>query len=160
MSQPEKHPSTMLKVLCFQRKRFSLRSTHYLATEFAQWRDAKRLYSSVAASIFRMIHSIPPDNDPELQSSIEQSLQALALELGESIDPPAATQLYQTASDLLSHISYAPLTLARVAGTLLVYQVQQIEAEEVEWFKAQVEQCPSDEEVEELIESLHRADAL
>lgn len=107
-----------------------------------------------------MIHSIPPDNDPELQSSIEQSLQDLALELGESIDQSSAAALYQAASDLLNHISYAPLTLARVAATLLVYQVQQAEAEEVDWFKAQVEQCPSDEEVEELIESLHRTDAL
>lgn len=107
-----------------------------------------------------MIHSLPPDNDPELQSSIEQSLQNLALELGESIDQSSATQLYQTASDLLSHMSYAPLTLARVAATLLVYQVQQTEPEEVDWFRSQVEQCPSDEEVEELIESLHRTDAL
>lgn len=107
-----------------------------------------------------MIHSIPPENDPELQSAIEQSLQDLAVQLGEAIDPSTATQLYLTASNLLSQIRYAPLTLARVAGTLLVYQVEQTEAEEVEWFKAQVEQCPSDEEVEELIESLHRTDGL
>lgn len=107
-----------------------------------------------------MTHSISPDNDPELQSSIEQSLQNLAMQLGKAIDQSTATQLYQEASSLLANISYAPLTLARVAATLLVYQVQQSEAEEVDWFKAQVEQCPSDEDVEELIESLHRTDAL
>ncbi|WP_208734692.1 hypothetical protein, partial [Corallococcus praedator] len=91
---------------------------------------------------------------------IEQSLQDLALELGQSIDQQSAAQLYQTASDLLHQTDYAPLTLARVAGTLLVYQLQKTEAEEVEWFKSQVEQCTNDEDVEELIESLHRIDAL
>lgn len=40
-----------------------------------------------------MIHSIPPDNDPELQSAIEQSLQDLAVQLGESIDQPAASAM-------------------------------------------------------------------
>lgn len=41
-----------------------------------------------------------------------------------------------------------------------MYQVQRAEAEEVEWFKAQVEQCFGDEDVEALIESLHRTDTL
>jgi hypothetical protein len=35
-----------------------------------------------------------------------------------------------------------------------------IEAEEQAWFKAQMQQCLAEEEVEELIESLHRTDAL
>jgi hypothetical protein len=51
------------------------------------------------------------------------------------------------------------LTLARVAGTLLVYDIQTA-TEELQWFKAQIEQCLDEEEVEELIESIHRTDAL
>jgi len=42
----------------------------------------------------------------------------------------------------------------------LVYQVQEIEVEELNWFNTQVKQCLDEEEVEELIESLHRTDAL
>jgi hypothetical protein len=61
---------------------------------------------------------------------------------------------------LLDHIPHEPLTLAHVAGTLLVFQVQGVETEELEWFRSQVQECPSDEDVEELIESMHRADAL
>ncbi len=57
-------------------------------------------------------------------------------------------------------ISPSPLTLARVAGTLLVYQVQDTELEESQWFNNQVKQCLDEEEVEELIESIHRTDAL
>jgi hypothetical protein len=61
---------------------------------------------------------------------------------------------------LLNEISYEPLTLARVAGILLVYQLQGAEPEEVEWFKSQIKQFSDVEEVEELIESVHRVDAL
>lgn len=96
----------------------------------------------------------------ELQLSIQQSLQEIAVQMGEPIDPKAAKQIYEEAIELLSHLTYAPITLARVAGTLLVYQLQNIEPEEVEWFKSQVSQSPEAEEVEELIESLHRVDAL
>jgi hypothetical protein len=45
-------------------------------------------------------------------------------------------------------------------GVLLVYRVQNSEAEELKWFKDQIGQCTDDEEVEESIESLHRIDAL
>ena len=62
--------------------------------------------------------------------------------------------------NILSHIDPAPVTLARVAGVLLVYRIQDSEAEEVVWFKDQIEQCTDDEEVEETIESLHRIDTL
>jgi hypothetical protein len=101
------------------------------------------------------------DSSPsDLQRSIQQSLQDIAAQMGKTLDAIAAEQLYQDASELLNHISYEPLTLARVAGTLLVYQIQETEAEELEWFRLQVQQCPSDEEIEELIESVHRTDAL
>jgi hypothetical protein len=52
------------------------------------------------------------------------------------------------------------VTLARVAGTLLVYHLQDPEGEELQWFKAQIEQCLDEEEVEEVIESIHRIDTL
>jgi len=99
--------------------------------------------------------------DEQLQMTIQQSLQDMALQIGHSINERTAKQIYQEAAELLSHISYAPITLARLAGTLLVYQVQQgLEPEEPEWFKSQVQQCSDDTDVEELIESLHRTDAL
>jgi hypothetical protein len=59
-----------------------------------------------------------------------------------------------------SHVSPSPLTLARVVGTLLVYQIEETEPEELKWFNTQVKQCLDSEEVEELIESIHRTDAL
>lgn len=107
-----------------------------------------------------MTYPIPADDDLHFQISIQQSLQEIALQIGQPLDETAAAQLYQDASHLLSHLAYAPLTLARVAGTLLVYQLQDVEAEELDWFKSQIAQCPTDEDVEELIESIHRTDAL
>jgi hypothetical protein len=102
-----------------------------------------------------------PDSLPEeLQITIQQSLQEIAVQMGQPIEPSTAKQIYQEAIDLLNHLSYAPITLARVAGTLLVYQLQEVEPEEVEWFKSQVRESPDAEAVEELIESLHRVDAL
>ena len=95
-----------------------------------------------------------------MQRAIQKSLQEIASQIGQPLDVSAAELLYLDATALLKHIQYEPLTLAHVAGTLLVFQVQDIKAEELEWFKSQVQQCPSDEEVEELIESMHRSDAL
>jgi hypothetical protein len=83
----------------------------------------------------------------------------LSTQLGHPLDKASVDRLYQNARDLLSHISPAPVTLARVAGTLLVYHIQDSEGEEVKWFKVQIEQCFDEEEVEESIESLHRTDA-
>lgn len=80
--------------------------------------------------------------------------------MGKPLTQIEVEQLYRDAADLLSQIVYEPLTLARVAGTLLVYEVQETEAEEIEWFRSQVQQCLDDEAVEELIESMHRTDAL
>ena len=103
-----------------------------------------------------MNRSFPPD----LQQAIQQSLQDIASQMGKPLNEGAAKQLYQDAETLLDHVSHEPLTLARVAGTLLVYRVQETEPEELEWFRSQVQQCSGDEEIEELMESLHRIDAL
>jgi len=103
-----------------------------------------------------MINSTSSNEDP----SIQESLLQLSTQLGHPLDRASVDRLYQNARDLLSHISAAPLTLARVAGTLLVYDIQNPAPEELQWFKAQIEQCLDEEEVEELIESIHRTDAL
>lgn len=107
-----------------------------------------------------MTNVVSSNNDQHLQMSIQQSLQEIALQMGQPLDETAAAGLYQDARGLLSHVAHTPLTLARVAGTLLVYQSSNAEAEESNWFKAQVAQCLNDEEVEELIESIHRVDSL
>ena len=106
------------------------------------------------------MNSLSPDDERQLQRSIEQSLQEIASQMGKPVNKQVIRQVYQNAVDLLNHVAYAPITLARLAGTLLVYQLQNIEPEEVEWFKSQVKECLSDEEIEELIESLHRVDSL
>jgi hypothetical protein len=93
-------------------------------------------------------------------SSIQESLLQLSIQLGHPLDQSSVEQIYQNARDLLGHISPTPVTLARVAGTLLVYYIQDPEGEELTWFKAQIAQCVDEEEVEESIESLHRTDAL
>jgi len=104
-----------------------------------------------------------PDSasDNQLQLTIQQSLQDIAEQMSEPITSETATQIYQEAVDLLSHIvDYAPITLARVAGTLLVFQSQEIEPDEREWFKSQIKEAAEAEDVEELIESMNRTDAL
>lgn len=60
--------------------------------------------------------------DKQLQMTIQQSLQDIAMQMGHPINEKTAKQLYQKAIELLSHLTYAPITLARMAGTLLVYQ--------------------------------------
>ena len=92
--------------------------------------------------------------------SIQENLLQLATQLGHPLDRSSVEQLYQDARDLLSHVSPTPMTLARVAGTLLVYHIQDPGSEELAWFRAQIEQCVDEEEVEESIESLHRVDGL
>jgi hypothetical protein len=100
-------------------------------------------------------------SDNQLQLTIQQSLQDIAEQMGEPITSETAIQLYQEAIDLLSHVvDYAPITLARVAGTLLVFQSQEIEPDEREWFKSQIKEASEAEDVEELIESMNRTDAL
>jgi anthranilate phosphoribosyltransferase len=95
-------------------------------------------------------------SNDSLQIAIQQSLQEIADQMGEPITSETAAQLYQEAVDLLNHVDYAPVTLARVAGALLVYQLKNIEPEEIEWFKAQIQEATEAEEVEELIESMSR----
>lgn len=107
-----------------------------------------------------MSNSISHEQEPDFYLSIQESLKQLSAQLGSPMDETSIMQIYQNASDLLSHLSPSPLTFARVAGTLLVYQVQNTESEEIKWFNTQVKQCLNEEEVEELIESIYRTDAL
>ncbi len=67
--------------------------------------------------------------------SIQESLLQLSIQLGHPLDKASVDRIYQNARDLLSHISPTPVTLARVAGTLLVYHIQDPNGEEVKWFK-------------------------
>jgi hypothetical protein len=99
-------------------------------------------------------------NQPDIQQSIKKMLQDIALQMGQPLESSEAKHLYQEAKGLLNEISYEPLTLARVAGILLVYQAQGAEPGEIEWFKSQIKQFSDVEEVEELIESVHRVDSL
>ena len=68
--------------------------------------------------------------------SIQESLLQLSIELGHPLDKASVEKLYQNARDLLSHISSTPVTFARVAGTLLVYHIQEPDGEELRWFQA------------------------
>jgi hypothetical protein len=103
-----------------------------------------------------MTNPLPANEDP----SIQENLYQLSIQLGHPLDRATIEQLYQNARDLLSHLSPTPVTLARVAGVLLVDRVQNSAVEELQWFTDQIAQCRDDEEVEESIESLHRIDAL
>ena len=107
-----------------------------------------------------MNNPVSNGEDPDFHSSIHENLKQLSAQLGSPLDETSIMKIYQNASDLLSHISPSPLTLARVAGTLLVYQIEDTEPEEINWFNTQVKQCLDEEEVEELIESVYRTDGL
>jgi hypothetical protein len=56
------------------------------------------------------------------------------IELEHPQDAEAIQQLYQKAQGLLSHFASDPLTIARVTGVLLVYQLLGTDPEEVKWF--------------------------
>ena len=58
-----------------------------------------------------MMHSPSPNDGQQLQQLIQQSLQAIALQMGQSIDEQVVQQIYETAVELLSHIPYAPIRL-------------------------------------------------
>lgn len=103
-----------------------------------------------------MTNPLPANED----TSIQENLYQLSIQLGNPLDRETVDRLYQNARDLLSHLAPTPMTLARVAGVLLVDRVQNSAPEELQWFKDQIEQCRDEEEVEEAIESLHRIDAL
>jgi hypothetical protein len=103
-----------------------------------------------------MINPLSTNEEP----SIQERLLQLSIQLEHPLDPASIEQIYQTALDLLNHISPAPVTLARVAATLLVYHILDPNTEELQWLKTQIGQCLDEEEVEELIESIHRTDTL
>ena len=107
-----------------------------------------------------MSNPLSHPEDPGFHSSIQENLKQLSAQLESPLSELSVMEIYQNACDLLSHVSPSALTLARVAGTLLVYRVQDTELEESQWFSTQVKQCLDEEEVEELIESIHRTDAL
>ncbi|MGJ5629913.1 hypothetical protein [Nostoc sp. CALU 1950] len=107
-----------------------------------------------------MSNPLSHPEDPGFHSSIQEDLKQLSAQLGSPLSELSVMEIYQNACDLLSHVSPSRLTLARVAGTLLVYRVTDTEPEEFEWFTTQMKQCLDEEEVEELIESIHRTDGL
>lgn len=107
-----------------------------------------------------MSNPLSHPEDPNFHSSIQENLKQLSTQLGSPLDEVSVMEIYQNACDLLSQVSPSPLTVARVAGTLLVYRVKDTEPEEIKWFNNQVKQCLDEEEVEELIESISRTDAL
>lgn len=82
------------------------------------------------------------------------------MQLGLLHDADAIQKLYETAQGLVGHLSPDTLTLARVAGVLLVYQLPDTDPGEVQWFKSQLQNCPDVESIEELIDSVSRPDAL
>lgn len=107
-----------------------------------------------------MSNPLSHPEDPDFHSSIQENLKQLSAQLGSPLSELSIMEIYQNACELLSHLFPSPLTLTRVAGTLLVYRVNDTEPEEFEWFGTQVKQCLDEEEVKELIESIHRTDAL
>jgi hypothetical protein len=107
-----------------------------------------------------MSNPLSHPEDPDFHSSIQENLKQLSAQLGSPLDELSVMEIYQDACNLLSHLDPSPLTVARVAGILLVYQIQDTEPEESKWFNTQVQQCQDEEEVEELIESISRTDAL
>ena len=98
-------------------------------------------------------------NEARVQA-VQENLQQISIQLGQPQDAGAIEQLYQTAQALLSHLSPEPLTLARVAGVLLVYQLPDTDPNEVKWFKSELQNCPDVESIEELIDSISRPDSL
>lgn len=96
----------------------------------------------------------------EVVQMMQESLQQMSIQLGHPQDTDAIQQLYQMAHGLLSHLEPDPLTLARVAGVLLVYQLPGTDSTEAKWFKTELQNCQDVESIEELVDSLSRPDAL
>lgn len=107
-----------------------------------------------------MSNSLDHTEDAELIQDVQESLQQMSSELGHPQDSAAIQQLYQKAQGLLSHLDPDPLTIARVTGVLLVYQLPGTDSEEVQWFESELQNCPDLESVEELVDSIFRPDAL
>ncbi|MGF2037275.1 MAG: hypothetical protein RMZ43_018470 [Nostoc sp. CmiVER01] len=81
-----------------------------------------------------MSNPLSHPEDPDFHSSIQENLKQLSAQLGSPLSELSVMEIYQNACDLLSNVSPSPLTLARVAATLLVYRVNDTEPEEFEWF--------------------------
>lgn len=100
------------------------------------------------------------DEDATIVQAVQDNLQQLSRQLGQPQDADSIQRLYDSAQELLSHLAPDPLTIARVAGVLLVYQLPDTDPDEMKWFKAELSNCQDDESVEELIDSISRPDAL
>lgn len=98
--------------------------------------------------------------DLEIAQQIQSHLRQLWKQLGQSSNESTIAQVHQSAQEFLSHLDPDPLTLARVAGVLLVYQLPDADPNEATWFKHELSNCEDSESVEELIDSLSRPDAL
>ncbi|MCU0549560.1 MAG: hypothetical protein MUC48_09460 [Leptolyngbya sp. Prado105] len=107
-----------------------------------------------------MTDSLNHFQDVDTLQAVQQNLQQIALQFDLPSDTTAIRELYETAERLVSHLAADPLTLARVAGVLLVYQLPDTDSDEVRWFKSELQNCPDIESVEELIDSLSRPDSL
>ncbi|BAU15703.1 hypothetical protein LEP3755_62680 (plasmid) [Leptolyngbya sp. NIES-3755] len=107
-----------------------------------------------------MSDSLNQFGDVDTLQAVQQNLQQIALQLGQAHDMAAIQELYETAQGLVSHLAPDPLTVARVTGVLLVYQLPDTDPNEVRWFKSELENCPDVESIKELIDSLSRPDAL
>lgn len=99
-------------------------------------------------------------NEAETAQAIQEHLQQMSIQLGHPLDADAIQQLYQLAEALVGHLAPDPLTTARVAGILLVYQISDADPEEAKWFKTELRNCQDEESIEELIDSISRPDAL
>ena len=106
-----------------------------------------------------MTHSLDDEN-VEVSQEIQENLRQMSVQLGQPQDAAQIAQIYQSAQGLLNHVAPDPLTLARVAGVLLVYQLSDADPDEAKWFKAQLRDCQDEESIEELIDSISRPDAL
>ncbi len=105
--------------------------------------------------------SYPSDDaQAELVRAVQDNLQQMSIQLGQPQDAEAIQQLYQSAQAHLSHLSPDPLTLARMVGVLLVYQLPGTDPNEVKWFESELQNCPDVESIEELIDSISRPDSL
>jgi hypothetical protein len=109
--------------------------------------------------ITTMDHSSDRDNI-EVSQAIQENLRQLSEQLGQPQDAATIAYLYESAQELLDHLSPDPLTVGRVAGVLLVYQLPDTDPNEAKWFKSELRACQDNESVEELIDSIFRPDAL
>lgn len=107
-----------------------------------------------------MLYSSNSDENAVVVQAVQDNLQQLSRQLGQPQDADSIQQLYESAQGLLNHLAPDPLTVARVAGVLLVYQLPDTDPNEAEWFQTELGNCQDTEAVEELIDSISRPDAL